>query len=169
MERKAQAFAASHHADQRRKCTGEPYINHLAAVVELVRSVPHTVEMLCAAWLHDVVEDTSATLEDVHREFGAEVAALVSMLTDVSVPSDGNRATRKALDRAHLATASAEAQTVKLADVIDNVRNLNTQHTSFVQVYLPEKVLVLGVLQKGDAMLMANARDLLSRWYLRDV
>lgn len=64
MESRAKEFATRYHAsiDQRRKYTNEPYISHPAAVVELVRSVPHTEAMLCAAWLHDVVEDTPCTL-----------------------------------------------------------------------------------------------------------
>jgi len=63
LELKAKAFATKCHEDikQVRKYTGEPYINHPAAVVEIVRSVPHTEAMLCAAWLHDTVEDTNAT------------------------------------------------------------------------------------------------------------
>lgn len=58
MEERAKDFATRYHAsiDQRRKYTGEPYITHPAAVVELVRSVPHTEAMICAAWLHDTVE-----------------------------------------------------------------------------------------------------------------
>jgi (p)ppGpp synthase/HD superfamily hydrolase len=83
METKAKEFATRYHAsiDQRRKYTNEPYINHPAAVAELVRSVPHTEEMLCAAWLHDVVEDTPCTLIEVEQTFGMEVACLVEMLT----------------------------------------------------------------------------------------
>ena len=64
LEAAARVFATTHHAaiGQVRKYTGEPYINHPASVVELVRSVPHTEVMLAAAWLHDTVEDTMATL-----------------------------------------------------------------------------------------------------------
>ena len=56
--------------------------------------------MRAAAWLHDVVEDTPATFEELEREFGPEVTRLVRELTEVSrSPSDGNRAARKAIDR----------------------------------------------------------------------
>ena len=81
---KARIFAtASHHAAGNvRKYTGEPYINHPAAVVALVASVPHTPEMLAASWLHDTVEDTGVSLGLIEQEFGPEVANLVEMLTE---------------------------------------------------------------------------------------
>jgi (p)ppGpp synthase/HD superfamily hydrolase len=61
--------------------------------------------MIAAAWLHDVVEDTPVTLEDLHSEFGEGIAELVEALTDISRPEDGNRRKRKAIDREHLAHA----------------------------------------------------------------
>jgi (p)ppGpp synthase/HD superfamily hydrolase len=79
LERRALEFAIAAHAsiDQRRKYTGEPYIVHPIAVAALVRSVPHTPEIIAAAYLHDVVEDTPVTIEEIRAEFGDEVAALV--------------------------------------------------------------------------------------------
>jgi len=164
MEQIAKEFATICHEsiDQRRKYTGELYINHPAAVVELVRSVPHTEAMLCAAWLHDVVEDTSCTLKEVERAFGSEVATLVEMLTDVSSLKDGNREKRKAIDRDHTAKASQQAKTIKLADLIDNSRSIVEHDNDFAMVYLKEKVLLLEVLQEGDATLLAMAMELLT-------
>ena len=164
MEDRAKAFAARHHqaVGQTRKYTGEPYINHPAAVVELVRSVPHTAEMIAAAWLHDTVEDTNATLDEVRTEFGAEVAELVEMLTDVSRPGDGNRARRKAIDREHTAKASPNAKTVKLADLIDNSRSIIARDPEFAKVYLEEKRLLLEVLKEGEQTLWAKANDIVT-------
>ena len=164
MEERAKRFATAAHTsiDQRRKYTGEPYIAHPAAVVELVRSVPHSEAMLAAAWLHDTVEDTPVALEDIEREFGAEVAALVEQLTDVSRPEDGNRRIRKAIDRAHTAQASPEAKTIKLADLIDNSRTITALDPGFARVYLVEKAALLDVLQEGDAVLLAMARQQLA-------
>ena len=78
-EQKAEAFATIYHEaiDHRRKYTNEPYINHPANVVDLVRSVPHTQAMICAAWLHDTVEDTHATLEDIRHIFAMFSASCV--------------------------------------------------------------------------------------------
>ena len=155
LEKKAKAFATKCHEDikQVRKYTGEPYIYHPAAVVEIVRSVPHTEAMLCAAWLHDTVEDTNATIDDIKREFGEEVAALVEMLTDVSKPSDGNRKKRKAIDCEHTAKASPQAKTIKLADLIDNTKTIVAFDPEFAKVYLAEKRLLLDVLDDGDKTL----------------
>jgi (p)ppGpp synthase/HD superfamily hydrolase len=157
---RARVFATAAHAavEQVRKYTYEPYIVHPAEVVSIVKSVPHTDVMLAAAWLHDVVEDTSVTIETIRAEFGVEVAELVSWLTDVSWPADGNRAHRKALDRAHSAAAPAEAQTVKLADLISNTRSIMAHDVAFAKTYLEEKRLLLEVMTKGDATLMAIAR-----------
>jgi (p)ppGpp synthase/HD superfamily hydrolase len=120
LEDRARAFAAAAHASigQVRKYTGELYINHPAAVAEIVRSRPHTPEMIAAAWLHDAVEDTPASLDEVRREFGEEVASLVADLTDVSRPDDGNRAVRKAIDREHTARASASAKRFCCKDLV---------------------------------------------------
>ena len=156
----ARIFATAAHAavGQLRKYTNEPYIVHPAEVVSIVRSVPHTEAMLAAAWLHDVVEDTGVTIETVRAEFGAEVADLVSWLTDVSRPEDGNRAHRKARDCEHTAAAPAEAQTVKLADLISNTRSIMAHDPKFAVTYLEEKRALLAVMTRGDATLMSIAR-----------
>ncbi len=157
---RARIFATAAHAavSQVRKYTGAPYIVHPAEVAKIVSSVEHTDAMLAAAWLHDVVEDTGVTIEVIRAEFGAEVAELVGWLTDVSRPEDGNRASRKAIDRAHSAQAPAEAQTVKLADLISNSRSILVHDEKFARTYLEEKKLLLEVMNKGNATLMAEAK-----------
>ena len=160
MVERARVFATAAHAavGQVRKYTFEPYIVHPAEVASIVRSVPHTDEMVAAAWLHDTVEDTDVTIEDVRAEFGDKVAELVGWLTDVSRPDDGNRAVRKAMDRAHSAEAPADAQTVKLADLIANTRSIMKHDVAFAKTYLEEKRLMLEIMDKGDATLLAIAR-----------
>jgi guanosine-3',5'-bis(diphosphate) 3'-pyrophosphohydrolase len=119
--------------------------------------VPHDKEMLAAAWLHDTVEDAGVSFSDLLEEFGTGVAWLVSDLTDVSRASDGKRAARKAVDRAHTAQASVRAKTIKLADLIDNSRNILEHDPKFARVYLPEKRLLLAVLTDGDPWLWTMA------------
>lgn len=164
LEERAKQFATKAHGeiDQRRKYTNEPYINHPSEVVEIVRTIPHTEEMLAAAWLHDVVEDTPTTIEQVHSEFGAEVTVLVEFLTDVSSLEDGNRKTRKAIDREHTAIAPPAAKTVKLADLISNTRSIVARDPTFAKVYLAEKKLLLEVLKDGDSSLWQQAYELAS-------
>jgi (p)ppGpp synthase/HD superfamily hydrolase len=160
MIERARVFATAAHAavGQVRKYTFEPYIVHPAEVAKIVRDAGGSEAMISAAWLHDTVEDTGVTIETIRAEFGTEVAELVGWLTDVSRPDHGNRAHRKALDRAHSAAAPAEAQTVKLADLIANTRSIMAHDAAFARTYLEEKRLLLAVMTKGDATLMAEAR-----------
>ncbi len=157
---KALQFATMAHEGQVRKYTGEPYINHPVEVMGIVKTVSDDPAMHAAALLHDVVEDTDFTIEDIVREFGDDVARLVDDLTDVSKPEDGNRKTRKALDRAHSAMASARAQTVKLADLISNGKDIIQHDRHFGKVFLAEKDLLLEVLTKGDRKLHAIASEI---------
>jgi hypothetical protein len=157
------ATRAHRRIDQRRKYSKQPYHVHLEAVARLVASVTDDPEMIAAAWLHDTVEDTQATLEDVEEQFGTAVAELVEELTDISKPGDGNRATRKALDRRHTAQASARAKTVKLADLIDNCQDITRHDPRFARVYLPEMAALLEVLGEGDPRLHQRARKLYVR------
>ena len=111
-------------------------------------SVTNDPEMIAAAWLRDVVEDTSVTLEDVQSEFGEGVAELAEWLTDVSRPEDGNREKRKAIARAHLAQASSRTKTVKLPDIIDNARDIAKHDPSFGRVYIRESGELLKVFEQ---------------------
>ena len=156
-------FASSAHGaiEQKRKYSGEDYIVHPVEVMEIVRSLPdHTDEMLIVALLHDVVEDTEVKLVDIAVKFGAKIAEMVAEITDVSEPEDGNRAVRKGLDREHLAKARPEVQTVKLADIISNSKDILENDPNFAKVYISEMKLLLDVLDKGDPMLNQMARDI---------
>ena len=160
---RARIFATLAHeaVGQVRKYTSEPYIVHPAEVASIVARVPHTREMLAAAWLHDVVEDTNVTNEEITQVFGDTVGELVRWLTDVSLPEMGNRAARKELDRNHIAQATADAQTVKLADIISNCSSIGRHDPDFATLYFAEKRAVLDVLTKGDPTLMAEARKII--------
>lgn len=157
---KARIFATAAHAavGQMRKYTGEHYIVHPMEVMELVRGVRGATEqMLAASLLHDVLEDTQVTYSVLHTEFGLEIADMVLWLSDVSKPEDGNRSYRKMLDRQHIASAPADVQTIKLADLIANSRSILAYDKNFAKVYLEEKKLLIEVLVKGDAGLRSRA------------
>ncbi len=157
------ATRAHERIDHRRKYTGKPYTDHLSEVARITASVTDDEAMIAAAWLHDAVEDTPATIDDIEREFGPEVAGLVRALTDVSKPSDGNRAERKAIDRAHLAQACGRAQTIKLADLIDNCQDITRHDSRFAGTFLEEMDALLEVLDKADPTLMKRARKTLAK------
>ncbi len=157
------ATRAHERIDQRRKYSGEPYQVHLQAIADTVAEVGGDEEMIAAAWLHDTVEDTAATHQDIEDAFGPGVAQLVRELTDVSRPSDGPRTVRKAIDREHLAQASARAQTIKLADLIDNAEDICHHDPRFARTYLGEMAALLEVLDRGHPELRQRARRLLHR------
>ena len=148
IETRAKEFAKRAHNGQTRKYTGEPYINHPVEVAEIVKQHNGSREMIAAALLHDVVEDTDITLKDIREEFGNAVADLVDDLTDVSKPEDGNRALRKEMDRDHTAQASAAAMVIKAADLISNTKSIVEHDPSFAKVYLKEKRALLDVMFK---------------------
>ncbi len=161
----AMYLAKTSHGKQLRKYTNEPYIVHPFAVAGLVCSVEHTAAMVCAAILHDTVEDTDVTISNIGNMFSAYVADLVWWVTDASTPSDGNRATRKQIDLNHLAKAPPEAQTIKLADLIDNTKSIALFDRGFAKGYLLEKRALLNVLINGDPQLYNIAQDLAYKEY----
>ncbi len=163
VDAKAFAILAHESIGQKRKYTGEPYYVHPIAVCTIVETVTHDPIVRAAALLHDVVEDTPVTIELVRHQFGDKAADLVADLTDVSRPEDGNRAIRKALDRQHSALACADAQTIKLADLIDNSKSILKHDPKFARVYIKEKIELLKVLTKGNAQLKAQAEQQIAR------
>jgi len=165
---KALDFATKAHGNQVRKYTGEPYTNHLVEVMNIVRTVKSDDSMLAAALLHDTIEDTSVTEADVKKEFGDRIAQLVVELTDISKPEDGNRATRKAMDRDKLAKVSDDAQTIKLADLISNGKDIAINDPKFAKVFLNEKRQLLEVLDRGDSALMKKAKNILDTYFMVD-
>ena len=162
IERAADFAKTAHESiDQRRKYTNEPYIVHPAKVAEIVSNVTDDENMICAAWLHDVVEDTPVTLADVRDKFGDDVAHLVDGLTNVSKPEDGNRETRIAIDRNHTAGTDSRTKTIKLADLIANLDGIVDQNARFARKYIAEKELLLAVLRDGHAKLVERVGEII--------
>lgn len=121
---RAADFAARRHADQRRKGTArEPYVNHLAEVATLLaESVEEPNAWLVAAgWLHDTIEDTETTHDELVQLFGSKVADLVAEVTDDTSLS---KAERKRLQVERAPHKSPDAKAIKIADKISNLRSL---------------------------------------------
>ena len=107
---RAYRVAEEAHRTQKRN-SGEPYINHCLAVASILANLRVPPEVVAAGLLHDTVEDTSVTLDDIRRDFGEVVASLVDGVTKLSnLPrvshnglwhQDGNRAVRRVNDRAY--------------------------------------------------------------------
>lgn len=164
---RAQSFAKGAHAGigQVRKYNGEPYYNHVyevARLLELHAVEPISPEQICAAYLHDTVEDTKVTIEQILYEFGREIAELVGWLTDVSQPTDGNRKVRKRIDLLHTKDSPRAAKTVKLADLISNSNSIVKEDPGFAVTYLAEKAALMEVLTDSDPGLYAEAQRVLA-------
>lgn len=121
---KAINFAAKKHRSQKRKgADGEPYINHPLEVLNLLTSVGKIEDfnILIAAVLHDTIEDTETTEEEISKLFGAEVCKVVLELTDdKSLPKPA----RKQLQIEHAPYLSKDAKQIKLCDKISNIRDI---------------------------------------------
>src|SRR5687768_357215 len=121
---RAASFAAKKHKDQKRKGSdGEPYINHPLEVASLLTDVGGITDtnIITAALLHDTVEDTGVSFEEIEKEFGSEVAGYVREVTDdKSLP----KAERKRLQVEHAPNLSHGAKQIKLADKISNIRDV---------------------------------------------
>lgn len=157
-------FATQAHAGQLRKfAANEPYVMHVFRVATMVAQVGEDTDTICAAILHDVLEDCpQVTHEDIHDTFGNDVYEMVFALTDCDL-SVGNRKTRKAFDRERLAAASSAVQTIKMADMIDNTPSIVENDPDFAKVYLREKALLLPMLKLADPHLTGMAQDLLRK------
>lgn len=121
---RAVAFAAEKHRVQRRKdADASPYINHPIALANVLANEAGVadVQVLCAAVLHDTIEDTKTTAEDLREQFGDRIASLVLEVTDdKSMPKD----VRKRLQIEHAPALSFGARLIKLADKISNLRDI---------------------------------------------
>ena len=121
---RAAQFAAHKHKDQRRKdVKSTPYINHPINLAEVLHTDGgvHDPVVIAAALLHDTIEDTETTYDELRGVFGAEVADVVIELTDVKFLADESR---KRLQVAKAGRASERARQVKLADKICNLRDI---------------------------------------------
>jgi guanosine-3',5'-bis(diphosphate) 3'-pyrophosphohydrolase len=126
----AMEFASRKHSAQRRK--GEdaaPYINHPIAVTYLLAKTGGITDLvtLMAALLHDTIEDTATTREELDEHFGPTVRKVVEEVTDDKTLDD---AVRKALQVEHAPSLSGRAKAIKLADKIDNVRDVTSHPPS---------------------------------------
>ena len=122
---RAIVFAVRAHAGTERRGKGYPYIIHPMEAVEIVATMTSDQELLAAAALHDTVEDTDVTVEQIRAEFGDRVAALVASESDtfeegVSEEDSWHARKQAAIDR--LAKASHDAKIVALGDKLSNMR-----------------------------------------------
>jgi (p)ppGpp synthase/HD superfamily hydrolase len=115
-------FAARRHSGMQRKGRGnEPYVNHLAEVANLLSAATDgaDAELVAAGWLHDTIEDTETTQQELAKTFGERVAALVVEVTDDMTLPKEERRQKQIVDAPK---KSPEARLIKIADKISNIR-----------------------------------------------
>ena len=123
---KAMSFAAHKHKDQRRKDKlASPYINHPIGLAEVLVNVGNIsdINTICAALLHDTVEDTETTQQELTESFGVEISNIVMEVTD---DRSLNKAARKQAQIDHAMYLSNAAKAVKLADKICNLGDVSS-------------------------------------------
>lgn len=122
---KALHFAIDAHSGTERRGKGFPYVVHLLEAVEIAATMTSDQEVLAAAVLHDAVEDTDCTIEDIRKAFGERIAAMVEAESDVQMPEipekDSWRA-RKQLAIGRIARATRDQKVVALSDKLSNMR-----------------------------------------------
>ena len=168
-------FAHHAHGDQRRRYTNDPYIVHPVRVMETCRTYTQDTATLCAALLHDVLEDTPVQEEAIRRfleTLMSEVEVtrtlrIVVELTDVythELQPRMKRKERRSREAERLATVIADAQTVKYADIIDNTIDLTQNDPDFAPVYIRECQAILDVADKGNADLYDRVLEMLQTY-----
>ena len=146
--KQAHAFALERHKNQYRKFTKEPYIRHPEQVVCILAMYNVNDEVLTAAMLHDIVEDTYTTIYEIQETFGKNIADLVSELTV-------DNCAKKTFDKKvymsmHINHMGSRAFTIKLADRLHNVMGLLDPRISegFVDRYIKETKYILDNLER---------------------
>ncbi len=161
---KVKAFAQAAHGDQQRKFAPEPYIAHPLRVMQLCRPYSKGESMLAAALLHDVLEDTETTKEEIQdfllqimdQKAAMNTVRIVDELTDIYTKEncpDWNRQKRKDKEADRLSKVSGDAQTVKYADIIDNSKDIINGGKEFAKKYYLECKTLLNVMDKGNEQL----------------
>lgn len=162
-------FAKAAHGDQERKFTREPYINHCIRVMNICKNYTDDFTILASALLHDVLEDTPVTEQELRgflvdkfgQAKGERTTDLVVDLTDVytkaAYPAQ-NRTTRKGNEVLRMSEIAPDAQTVKYADIIDNSVDITQNDKDFARVYLRECNRILDAIPDGNATLYERAR-----------
>jgi (p)ppGpp synthase/HD superfamily hydrolase len=125
--RDAYELLVSKHAGQRQKVNGHPYVEHSILVASDVGRAGFEPEMVAAALLHDIVEDSDVTVEELRERFGDKVATLVEAMTDEAVDVEPYEL-RKSLHRERVVEAGPEAAAIFAADKLNNVRALRSAY-----------------------------------------
>ena len=163
-------FAINAHAGQVRKYADEPYVTHPIRVMQTCMSYSSEIPVLSAALLHDVIEDTELTRNEIFdflsgimdKHMAHRTVQLVEQLTNVYVKENfpqWNRKKRKKEEVKRLSKISADAQTIKYADIIDNCNEIIHHDMDFAHRYLHECRDTLQAINRGNSVLYIRALE----------
>lgn len=161
---KIQQFADIAHGEQKRKYSDQRYIVHPIRVMKTCSAYTDKMQIMAAALLHDVLEDTPVSeiellsfLETLmSNEVAKKTLELVVELTDIYTKEAYphlNRKQRKEKETLRIAQTSADSQTIKYADILDNCREIAAEDPNFAPRFLKECITILKVATKGDKQL----------------
>lgn len=170
---KVRDYADNSHGLQTRKYSPDRYIVHPWRVMNACKGYTSDIHILCAALLHDVLEDTAVEPQQLHafmlglvsEKEATLILKLVTELTDVFTKKNYpklNRRTRKNKELERLMQISPEAQTIKYADIADNASEIAADDPDFARVYLYECRLILRKLDKGEPGLRNRALEIVN-------
>jgi (p)ppGpp synthase/HD superfamily hydrolase len=174
MLNKITKFADHAHGQQRRKYTPERYIVHPIRVMKICKEYTHDPAVLAAALLHDVLEDTGLNKEEIkdfllqvmEQDAAFQTLQLVEELTDRYIKDKypkWNRRKRKLKEAARMGNISAESQTIKYADIIDNSLEIIEHDVGFARLYLAESKALLSKMTKGNTTLHQRAMEVVDK------
>jgi (p)ppGpp synthase/HD superfamily hydrolase len=150
---KAQRWAAKGHLGVYRKFGNVPYIVHPEAVAEIIGQVTDDTEVLAAAWLHDVVEDTPITVDEIRRAFNERIAQLVWEVSKISDGCECDRNTKVVMNCIHYGNGSKWAKAIKIADSIHNLPTMIRDNPKFASRYVAEKKFLFPFIADGHPLL----------------
>lgn len=135
---------------------------------ELIVDKESEIDMCCASWLHDVLEDCPQIKEEeIVDAVGSRVLSLIKELTNPSKGVKAPRAVRKQMDRDHLLTVRKEAKIIKLADRICNLRDMEKAPEDFIVLYIAESRALLEVLRNTNKTLEDQLESIIKSYESR--
>jgi (p)ppGpp synthase/HD superfamily hydrolase len=157
------SYATIAHHGQKRSFSGEPYVNHPFRVASILYELGYSTSIVIAAILHDVLEDTPCTEDEMRETFGNIITDLVMQVTEpekLRTDQNMSKVDRKAEFNKQLSQATTEAQAIKLADIIDNTRDMTKycyMDVDRASKFLFAKRKTVDLLTKGNAILHNQA------------
>lgn len=158
---KIKELATEAHGNQKRKYSGDPYVTHTFRVADIVKEYGGDDTQIIAAILHDVLEDTPMSenellmelLDIVDVKMANDIIKMVRELTDIYTKEnfpDFNRKARKEMESIRMNKISPRSQTIKYADLLDNGVDIMKNDPKFGEIYLKEKKNILKYMNKGN-------------------